>query len=102
MQMTNPREALEQIPWLSAVTASTLDRLAEQAVLHRMPAGSILFEQSETPAFAQFLVGGRVDLIAIHGEIESLLETVEPVDLLLPAAVLNRQSYLARACALSE
>ena len=99
---SSPRDALGATPWLQAVAPATLDRLAQQAVLHRMPSGSILFEQSETPAFAQFLVGGRVDLIAIHGEEESRLETVEPVDLLLPAAVLSRQIYLARARALAE
>ncbi len=67
-----------------------------------MPAGSVLFEQSETPAFAQVLVGGCVDLIAGRGANEALIEIIQPVDLLLPAAVLNRQAYLARARALEE
>ena len=46
-----------------------------QAVLHRVPPGSILFEQSETPAFAQLLVAGRVDLLAVNGTDEALIET---------------------------
>ena len=96
------REALDQTPWLRQVPAATLDRLAEQAVLHRVPKGSTLFEQSETPAFAQFLVDGRVDLIAVRGSNEAIVEVVRPVDLLLPAAVLNRQPYLARARALED
>jgi CRP/FNR family transcriptional regulator, transcriptional activator FtrB len=58
--------------------------LAHAAVLHRIPAGSLIFEQAETPAFAQFLLEGSVEL-------------VRPVDLLLPAAVLNRRPYLLRA-----
>ena len=33
---------------------------------------------------------------------EALVETVRPVDLLLPAAVLNRQPFLARARVLEE
>jgi CRP/FNR family transcriptional activator FtrB len=96
------RDALGQTPWLRQVPAATLGRLAEQAVLHRVPEGSILFEQSETPAFAQFLLEGRVDLIAARGRNEAIVEVVRPVDLLLPAAVLNRQPYLARARALED
>jgi CRP/FNR family transcriptional activator FtrB len=96
------RQALGRTPWLRQVPAVTLDLLSEQAVLHRVPAGSILFEQSETPVFAQILLGGCVDLIAVRGRTEVLVEIIEPVDLLLPAAVLNRQPYLARARALDD
>jgi CRP/FNR family transcriptional regulator, transcriptional activator FtrB len=91
------RAALDATPWLGRVAKSMLDRLAAQAVLHRVPVGSVLFEQSETPAFAQFLISGGVELIAVDRMREALIETVRPVDLLLPAAVLNRQPYLARA-----
>ena len=52
-----------------------------EAVLHRVPAGSILFEQAEIPLFAQFLLAGCVDLAAVDGESESLVETVQPIDL---------------------
>lgn len=96
------RAALGATPWLQAVGAATLDRLAEQAMLHRMPAGSILFHQSETPSFALFLMSGNVELLGISGTNEALIETVHPIDLLLPAAVLNRQPYLARARVVSE
>lgn len=91
------REVLGQVPWLHEVAAETLDRLADQAVLHRVPAGSILFEQSEIPSFAKLLVSGCVELAATSKGNEALVETVHPVDLLLPAAVLNRQPFLARA-----
>jgi CRP/FNR family transcriptional regulator, transcriptional activator FtrB len=90
-------EALAATPWLAAVPADTLERLAGQAVLHRVPPGSLIFEQAETPAFAQFLVGGSVDLLGVRGKDETLIELIRPVDLLLPAAVLNRQPYLLRA-----
>ena len=100
--LASPREALAATPWLDAVPASTLDRLAELAVLHRVPTGSVLFQQSETPAFAQFLMAGSVELLGISNGGEALVETVRPVDLLLPAAVLNRQPYLARARVLAE
>jgi CRP/FNR family transcriptional activator FtrB len=64
--------------------------------------GQHLFEQSETPAFAQLLVAGCVELLAVDGANEALIETVHPVDLLLPAPVLNRQPYLARGWVLEE
>lgn len=96
------RDAMERTPWLRLVPAATLDRMAAQAMLHRVPAGSVLFEQSETPAFAQLLVTGSVDLIAADGANEVLIETIQAVDLLLPAAVLNGQPYLARGRVLEE
>jgi CRP/FNR family transcriptional regulator, transcriptional activator FtrB len=88
---------LAAIGWLQGVAPRTLARLADQAVLHRVPAGSLIFEQAETPAFAQFLLEGSVELVAIRGQSETLIELARPVDLLLPAAVLNRQPYLLRA-----
>ena len=54
------REALGSIPWLAEVSEPTLDALAAHAMLHRLPAGSMAFEQAETPAFAMFLVSGSL------------------------------------------
>ena len=97
-----PRQALAATPWLTAVTSSVLDRLAQQSILHRVPAGSVLFEQAETPAFAQLLVTGSVELLGMREGHETLVELTCAVDLLLPAAVLNRQPYLLRARARGE
>ena len=57
----------------------------------------MLFEQSETPTFAQILLAGSVELLAARGKDEFRTELVHPIDLLLPAAVLTRQPYLLRA-----
>jgi CRP/FNR family transcriptional activator FtrB len=100
--VASPADALGRTVWLRHVPADTIGRLARQAVLHRVPAGSTLFEQSETPTFAQLLVAGVVELVGVDGASETLIETVHPVDLLLPAAVLNQQPYLARARVLEE
>lgn len=97
-----PRGALARIPWLTSVPVTTLDWLAEQSVLHRMPGSSVLFEQAETPAFALLLVSGSVELLGVRGTEETLVEFVRAPDLLLPAAVLNRQPYLLRARVLDE
>jgi CRP/FNR family transcriptional activator FtrB len=96
------RTALGDTPWLGGVPAATLDRLADLAVLHRVPSGSTLFEQAEVPSFAQLLVSGSVALLGVSGTAETLIELVRPIDLLLPAAVLNRQPFLARARVLEE
>ena len=96
------RTALGETPWLGGVPTATLDRLADLAVLHRVPSGSTLFEQAEIPSFAQLLVSGSVALLGVSGTAETLIELVRPIDLLLPAAVLNRQPFLARARVLEE
>lgn len=95
--VTTPRAALAAVPWLRDVLPATLDRLAAQAVLHRVPSGSLLFEQAEAPSFAQILVAGSVELLGVRGTEETLVELTRAPDLLLPAAVLNRQPYLLRA-----
>ncbi len=41
-------------------------------------------------------------LLGVSGTAETLIELVRPIDLLLPAAVLNRQPFLARGRVLEE
>jgi CRP/FNR family transcriptional regulator, transcriptional activator FtrB len=96
-RQTAARNAFEEIPWLQAVPSGTLDTLAAQAILHRMPAGSLLFEQAEIPAFAQFLLSGRIELLGVRGDVETLVELLQPGDLVVPAAVIGGQPYLMRA-----
>ncbi|MFI4934080.1 MAG: helix-turn-helix domain-containing protein [Caulobacterales bacterium] len=98
----SPEEAFHAAPWLAAVPGSVLEGLADQAVMHRVPVGSRLFEQAETPNFAQFLIAGSVELLAVRGAVETLVETVRPIDMILPAAVLTRQPYLVRGKVLEE
>jgi CRP/FNR family transcriptional regulator, transcriptional activator FtrB len=91
------QEALQSIVWLRQVSAEALDALAAQAILHRVPAGSLLFEQAEQPAFAQFLLTGSIELLGVREQIETLVELVRPVDLVVPAAIIGGQPYLVRA-----
>jgi CRP/FNR family transcriptional activator FtrB len=99
---STPRQALAGVPWLASVPPAILDGLAEQSVLHSMPPASVLFDQAETPAFALLLISGSVELLAVRGSEETLVEFVRPPDLLLPAAPLNRQPYLLRARVLDQ
>jgi CRP/FNR family transcriptional activator FtrB len=91
------RDALQRVVWLRHVPASTLHALAAQAVLHRVPGGSLLFEPAETPVFAQFLLAGSIELLGVHDRVETLVELLRPVDLVIPAAMLGAQPYLMRA-----
>jgi CRP/FNR family transcriptional activator FtrB len=101
-RLLSPRTGLRGTPWLEAVPDATLNVLADHAVLHRVPAGSMLFEQAETASFAQILLAGSVELLGVRGLDETRMELVQPIDLLLPAAVLTRQPYLLRARVLDE
>lgn len=94
---SSPREALKLVAWLREVPSETLDELAAEAVLHRVPSGSLLFEQAETPAFAQFLLAGSIELLGVRNQAETLIELLRPVDLVIPAAVIGGQPYLMRA-----
>ncbi len=94
---TATREVLGSIAWLGQVASATLDTLAAQAMLHRLPAGSIVFEQADTPVFAPFLLAGSIELLGLRDQTETLVELLHPVDLVVPAAVLGHQPYLVRA-----
>ncbi|CAN5689653.1 hypothetical protein BH11PSE6_BH11PSE6_28260 [soil metagenome] len=90
-------EALRAVPWLGNVAPATLERLAGQAMVIRLPRGAQIFDQAEIPTFAQFLLSGSIELLAVRGDEETLVELVRPVDALLPAAVLGTLPYLVRA-----
>lgn len=94
---SSARAALAEAPWLAGVTPATLDALASQAVLHRMPPGSLLFDHAEAPNFAQFLLEGSIELLGVRGETETLIELLQPVDMVIPAAVVTNLPYLMRA-----
>jgi CRP/FNR family transcriptional activator FtrB len=97
INLESPAAVLAAVPWLANVPATTLDALAAQSVLHRVPSGSLLFEHGRSPTFLQLLAAGSVELLGVRGANEMLFELIEPFDLLLPAAVLNQQPYLLRA-----
>jgi CRP/FNR family transcriptional activator FtrB len=85
------------VPFLRRVPAATLAQLAAHAVLHRVPAGAVLFDHAEQAAFAQILLSGSIELLGVRGEQETLIELLQPVDMVIPAAVLSRRAYLMRA-----
>ena len=89
--------ALQSVPWLGTVALATFERLSAQAMVMRFPKGAQIFDQAETPTFGQFLLAGSIELLAVRGDEETLVELVRPIDALLPAAVLGTLPYLVRA-----
>ena len=96
------RHALDRVPWLDGVAEGTRERLAAQAMLHRLPAGALAFDEAEIPAFALFLMAGSLKLVGVRGDSEAVIEVARPFDLVLPAAVVTGQPYLLRARVFEE
>jgi len=90
-------EAFRSIGWLAAVAPATIHALARQAIVIRLPRGTLIFDQSEGPDSAQFLLAGSVELLAVRGEEEVPIDLVRPPDMLVPAALLGKLPYLVRA-----
>lgn len=101
-RLASALEVLRSVQWLANARSGTLDTLSQRALIHRLPAGSVIFEQGEQAAFAAILICGQIAMLGVRGETEVLVEMLAPPDMLLPAAVINRQSYLLRARALDE
>lgn len=90
-------------PVLAQLTSAERAELLVQSVQHRVPAGTILFDQGETPTFQQFLLRGTVHLYGRSvDQREVLIEVVEAPDLIIPAAVLSNLPYLMQARVVEE
>jgi CRP/FNR family transcriptional activator FtrB len=96
--MTEPGPELEALPLLRALPASSRTELLQNAVLHAVAAGTILFEQGEMPTFQHVVLAGSAHLLGRSSSgREVLIEVVEPPDLVIPAAVVRGSPYLMRA-----
>ena len=96
--MTKPEPELEALPLLKPLSAANRADVLQNAVLHSVAAGTILFEQGETPTFQHVVLAGSVHLLGrSSGGREVLIEVVEPPDLVIPAAVVSGSPYLMRA-----
>jgi CRP/FNR family transcriptional regulator, transcriptional activator FtrB len=90
--------ALHRLPLFKALSPARFAELAQQTVQHSVAAGTVLFEQGETPNFQQVVLAGSVHLFGRSAEgREVLIEAVEAPDLIIPAAVVTGAPYLMRA-----
>ena len=100
---STPREALRDTPWLAAVAAATLDLLARAcgAASHAAPAACCSSRPRRRPLRCSCRAA-RSNCWASAARTRHWSSSSCPLDLLLPAAVLNRQPYLLRARVLDE
>jgi CRP/FNR family transcriptional activator FtrB len=86
------------MPLFQSASAATRSELFRNGILHRVSAGTVLFEQGETPNFQHLVVAGSVQLFGRSSAgREVLIEVVEPPDLVVPAAVVTNLPYLMQA-----
>jgi len=96
--MTGLGPELKFLPLLKALPASIRAELLQNAVLHAVAPGTVLFEQGETPTFQHVVLAGSAHLLGRSSAgREVLIEVVEPPDLIIPAAVATGSPYLMRA-----
>ena len=89
---------LEALPLLHALPAASRAELLDNAVVHAVTPGTVLFEQGETPTFQYVVLTGSAHLLGRSSAgREVLIEVVEPPELVIPAAVVTGSPYLMRA-----
>ncbi len=89
---------VEALPLFKGLPAASRAALLRSAMLHSVPAGTVLFEQGEQPNFQHIVISGSAHLFGRSTEGgEVLIEVVEPSDLVIPAAVMTSAPYLMQA-----
>ncbi len=98
MGVVEPTRQLPELPAaFDGVSPAVRARLLGSAVRHTTSAGTVLFEQGDTPNFQQIVLSGSVQLLARSASgAEVLVESVQPCELVLPAAVMTAAPYLMR------
>jgi CRP/FNR family transcriptional activator FtrB len=90
--------AVENLPVLQALSASTRADLLRNAVHHSVAPYAVLFEQGEVPQFQIVVMSGSVQLFGRSADgREVLIEVLRPSDLVIPAAVVTGAPYLMQA-----
>lgn len=88
----------EELPILRSLSEERRREIMDHTMLHSVPAGSLLFEQGDSPNFQIVVMSGSVQLFgrSTSGR-EVLVEVVSPPELVIPAAVVTGAPYLMRA-----
>lgn len=89
---------IQDLPLFEDLTPVARAELLAHAVVHGVPAGTILFEQGDLPTFQHIVLDGAVQLFGKAGDRrEVLIEVVHPPELVIPAAVVRGAPYLMQA-----
>lgn len=96
--MAESKSELEALPLLQALPSASRAKLTQNAVVHAVTPGTVLFEQGDVPTFQHVVLAGSVHLLGRSSAgREVLIEVVEPPALIMPAAVATGSPYLMRA-----
>ena len=96
--MTESGSELKTLTLLRALPAASRAELLQNAVVHAVTPGTVLFEQGEMPTFQYVVLAGSVHLLGRSSAgREVLIEVAEPPALIIPAAVATGSPYLMRA-----
>lgn len=96
--MTEPGAELKTLAFLGALPAVSRAELLQNAVVHAVTPGTVLFEQGDMPTFQYVVLAGSVHLLGRSSAgREVLIEVVGPAALIIPAAAAIGSPYLMRA-----
>ena len=96
--MTELGSELKTLTLLRALPATSRAELLQNAVVHAVTPGAVLFEQGDMLTFQYVVLAGSVHLLGRSSAgREVLIEVVEPPALIIPAAVAAGSPYLMRA-----
>lgn len=86
------------LPQFAALAPAARARLLDVAMVHAVSAGTVIFDQGESPTFQQVVLSGSVHLFGRSSENrEVLIGVVEPPDFVVPAATVTASPYLVQA-----
>lgn len=69
--------------------------MLDNAIIQRVAAGTVLFNQGDIPTFQHIVLSGSVQLFGCSGaDRDVLIDVVGPAGLVMPAAVMTRDRYL--------
>ena len=74
----------ERLPLLAGLTAAAREALLAKAVVHAVPAGSVLFDQGDIPTFQHLVLSGTSAVLVRDGE-----ELIDVVNRFKGQGVLN-------------
>lgn len=95
------REMLSEHPFLAALSAQVRERLLSNAVVQRLTAGTVLFEESDRAEFIHLLMNGIVEITKVDGDRECGVLMFTSGDIFMPAAAIWEEPYLVSARALT-
>lgn len=88
----------EDLPLFQALSTSCRTDLLNNAIVHGVGPGTVLFEQGAAPNFQFLVMSGSAQLFGKSAtEREVLIEVIHAPDLVIPAAVVTGAPYLMQA-----